>query len=108
MLFTGATEKISLPKIALANTDLTTSSVDISISTSYASQMQDAIRSLLQYPYGCIEQTISSTLPNAIALSLKQSIGALIDEKQARENSEKGLAKILRMQHYSGGWTYWE
>lgn len=104
---TGTTLSLQLPKIE-ANTDRVSSSVEVTVASSYVAQMEDAIRSLVQYPYGCIEQTISSTLPNAIALSFSDSIGINIDRNQAQENLKKGLAKILRMQHYTGGWTYWE
>ncbi len=31
-----------------------------------------------------------------------------MDHQQAEENISIGLAKILRMQHYSGGWVSWE
>ncbi len=58
----------------LSGSDRKSSQVEIGISLSYASEMDRAIRSLLQYPYGCIEQTISSTLPNALALSFADSI----------------------------------
>lgn len=88
--------------------DPSSSKVSISISTSYATQLSESIKSLVQYPYGCIEQTIGSTLPNAIALAFSNSLGIKIDRTQAEENIKNGLAKILRMQHYSGGWVYWE
>lgn len=88
--------------------DLASSKVSISISTSYATQLSEAIKSLVQYPYGCIEQTIGSTLPNALALAFSNSLGIKIDRAQATENIKNGLEKILRMQHYSGGWVYWE
>ena len=52
--------------------DTTTSLVEISISPNYGDQIGRGLASLLQYPYGCIEQTIASTLPNRLALSLSQ------------------------------------
>jgi uncharacterized protein YfaS (alpha-2-macroglobulin family) len=63
--------------------------------------------SLISYPYGCIEQTIASTLPNAIAIKFGKLLGTPLDIKKAQENLDFGLAKILRMQ-YLGGWKYWE
>lgn len=68
----------------------------------------NAVKTLIQYPYGCIEQTIASTVPNALALKFQTLLGATIDTTKARENLNAGVKKILRMQHYSGGWKYWE
>lgn len=63
---------------------------------------------MIAYPYGCIEQTISSTLPNGVALKLARELNIDIDVKQAEINLSDGVAKILRMQDASGGWKYWE
>ena len=62
----------------------------------------------MSYPYGCIEQTISSTLPNAIAIRLSDSLKINIDRSQAEKNLQDGVSKILKMQDISGGWKYWE
>ncbi len=88
--------------------DLDRSMVSVTVASSYLPEITTAIRSLVQYPYGCIEQTIGSTLPNALVLHLDTFGSIGIDQDQARENVKHGLAKILRMQHYSGGWEYWE
>ncbi len=62
---------------------------------------------LIEYPYGCIEQTIASTLPNAIALRFASLLDITIDTPSAQQNLDDGVAKILRMQTW-GGWKYWE
>ncbi len=84
------------------------SQVTISISDSPLQNPERVIASLIAYPYGCIEQTISSTLPNAIALALWSSLGIKIDTIEARKNLEAGVEKILKMQDANGGWKYWE
>lgn len=88
ILFSGTTISIPLP-VAASGTDMASSRVEISISTSYASQLAVAIKSLVQYPYGCIEQTIGSTLPNALALKFSETVGIDIDRNQAIQNVEK-------------------
>ncbi len=77
------------------------------ISSSLMVGMDSAIQSLLVYPYGCIEQTIASTLPNALALKLSSLLSATLDTKTAQKNLDDGVKKILRMQQF-GGWKYWE
>lgn len=84
------------------------SRVTISISDSPLQNPERAIASMIAYPYGCIEQTISSTLPNAVAIRLTSSLSLAVDLKAAKQNLADGVAKILKMQDISGGWKYWE
>lgn len=84
------------------------SKVIISISDSPLQNPKQVIDSMISYPYGCIEQAISSTLPNGIAIKLAASLDIKMDFKQAEKNLSDGVAKILRMQDPSGGWRYWE
>lgn len=78
-----------LPQSLLSGIDPTLSTVDISVSSTYATQIAQGIASLLQYPYGCIEQTISSTLPNRIALSLADTLKLPLDMTRAQEYTKK-------------------
>ncbi|NRH21094.1 hypothetical protein HOO68_03555 [Candidatus Gracilibacteria bacterium] len=84
------------------------SKVIISISDSPLQNPKQVIDSMISYPYGCIEQTISSTMPNGVAIKLASSLDIKMDFKQAEKNLSDGVAKILRMQDPSGGWRYWE
>ncbi len=52
--------------------DAGSSLVTIALSPSYIMELSNMIRSLEAYPYGSIEQTIGSTLPNALALNFSE------------------------------------
>ena len=66
------------------------------------------MRQLLTYPYGCAEQTASSTLPWVI---LRQSpeLLPLVEKSAAEANAalEAGVERLLKMQTRSGGLAYW-
>ncbi len=102
---TGSKMKLKLSN--LENMSLLKSRVVFRISSSLMIGMDSALRSLLVYPYGCIEQTISSTLPNALALKLSSLLSSTLDAQTAQKNLDTGVKKILRMQQF-GGWKYWE
>ncbi len=104
--FTNTGITIDIPK---ANTNTNPDSlVTISISDSPLQNPEKTIESMISYPYGCIEQTISSTMPNAVAIKLAASLWIKVDLKKAEQNLSDGVAKILRMQDITGGWKYWE
>jgi uncharacterized protein YfaS (alpha-2-macroglobulin family) len=95
--------KIKIPE----NTDFKKSKVKISFSNNVLQGIQKTVKSLLVYPYGCIEQTTSTTYPNAIILNFSKYFPNIIPEKKARENLNAGIERIKSMQTTSGGFGYW-
>ncbi|MCX5710860.1 MAG: hypothetical protein NT060_02670, partial [Candidatus Omnitrophica bacterium] len=68
-----------------------------------------ALKFLMQYPYGCIEQTTSSVYP----LLYLKDVAAKTDPQKFSSDAidnyiNAGIEKILSMQTYSGGFSLWE
>ncbi|OGX57378.1 MAG: hypothetical protein A2447_03650 [Omnitrophica WOR_2 bacterium RIFOXYC2_FULL_38_12] len=108
--------------------------LQITLSPSLASAMLDALPYLADYPYGCVEQTMSRFLPAVIVkktmrdLGLKQNeIDAYLsdvlaprnDPAHPERNREETLSKLDKMtkagldrlydfQHSDGGWGWWK
>ncbi len=63
------------------------------------------LRYLINYPHGCVEQTVSAAfpqifLPNLIALGDEE-------KRQTTENVRSGIERIQRLQSSDGGFQYW-
>lgn len=68
----------------------------------------DHLKYLIHYPYGCIEQTTSSTRPLLYLGNLVQSVDpALVAKDRIEAMVMAGLNRILSMQTPSGGFAYW-
>ena len=69
---------------------------------------------LVEYPYGCAEQTISVAFPQIYYSDLMKSIGAtprtatLPNSNNANYNVQSAIRKIEGMQLYNGAIAYWE
>jgi uncharacterized protein YfaS (alpha-2-macroglobulin family) len=125
----SVTVKLDIPKERRA--DSTTLSVQVA--PSMATTMLDALPYLIDYPYGCTEQTMSRFLPAAITaktlrdLGLKpetamnkifggieQSTAAATHPKGKHDLSEldaitkQSLARLYNFQHTDGGWGWWK
>lgn len=84
--------------------------MQILLSPSLAASMMENLDYLIKYPYGCVEQTMSSFLP-AITVYRAFSKINLDDQglrKKIPEVVRKGLSKLYSLQHYDGGWGWWE
>lgn len=79
--------------------------VSVSATSSLLGELQDAVDALLNYPYGCVEQTASRLLP-VIALASLPNYPLGLDA-DPRAFVEAGVERLLSMQVDSGGFSYW-
>ena len=64
-------------------------------------------KTLIGYPYGCIEQVSTKTLAMIKLEKLLPFIDKDISLEKYREYVQDGIGQILSMQTYSGGFSYW-
>jgi hypothetical protein len=99
------TDVSAIPSDGLSAKDL---SFILTLSGSPFLRMAPGLRYLLDYPYGCIEQTSSRVLPLAALRSLISN--GLIPGMTAEVTDKfikKGIERLLGMQTESGGFAYW-
>ncbi len=84
-------------------------SLDIELSNSRLLEAAEAIDQLLEYPYGCAEQTTSAMLPwVALGGGLRKAIPQLDrTDAQIAAVTQKSVDHLLAMQTRSGGLGYW-
>jgi uncharacterized protein YfaS (alpha-2-macroglobulin family) len=79
----------------------------VSIGTRPTVQLRPAVEQLIEYPYGCLEQTSSRIVA---LLTANRVLGLLDDEarrKAIAEMIDAGIARLWSMQTRSGGLAYW-
>ena len=62
---------------------------------------------LIHYPYGCIEQTTSTTRPLLYIASLVEQVDPQIAEMKIEDMVLAGINRIFSMETPSGGFGYW-
>ncbi len=78
--------------------------VTVATTSTLLGGLEDAVHALVQYPYGCIEQTSSRLLP-LVALHSLQDYPLGIDDPAVFMKA--GIERVLAMQTASGGFSYW-
>jgi hypothetical protein len=66
---------------------------------------------LVGFPYGCVEQTMSSFLPDVVVLRLIKTIGVDVRpgfNAQLNAMITEGLQRLYGYQHNDGGWGWWK
>jgi hypothetical protein len=79
----------------------------ITITTDINEILFKSISYLLRYPYGCVEQTMSTWLPVIAAKNLENILTVDIKDELAEYNAE-ALERLYGYQHYDGGWGWWK
>ena len=112
-----------------------TTHMSVTVTPSMAVTMLDALPYLLDYPYGCVEQTMSRFLPAVIVNRTLSNLGLAPEDvadrtfggiemvegqpaqprgnkgqnlKQLDDIVAQGLKRLDDMQHDDGGWGWWK
>jgi uncharacterized protein YfaS (alpha-2-macroglobulin family) len=110
-----------------------TTTLMVQIAPSMATTMLDALPYLIDYPYGCTEQTMSRFLPAAITAKTLRDLGlkpetamqkmfggveqstadathpeGARDLKQLDAITKESLERLYNFQHADGGWGWWK
>lgn len=103
--FTGElSTAITLPQNALAQSHVT-----IELNRSIAGSLLSGLEYLTGYPYGCVEQTMSRALPNAVVGRALHELGVSNETLQSTLPPliDVGLQQLYALQHEDGGWGWW-
>jgi len=102
----GALLEFELPEDALSGA----TRVQLEVSPGYAGVVQQALEFLVNYPYGCVEQTMSAFMPDIVAHRAFTHLGVALPRSQAElaRMVDSGLARLYKYQHPDGGFGWWE
>lgn len=109
----GEIEGSSSNSVALKvmpQSDPTRAKLKVTLDTSFVAQLLGSLSYLVDYPYGCVEQTMSRLLPAITVSKLYESLGLtdpMLDKKLPKVIA-KGLKRIVSFQHSDGGWGWWK
>ncbi|MCM8813549.1 MAG: MG2 domain-containing protein [Candidatus Omnitrophica bacterium] len=107
--------------------------IELAVTPSVAVTMLDALPYLIDYPYGCTEQTMSRFLPAAVVQKTLRSLGLNAADIEGKmfggierafaaatqtpgqkplaylpDMTEQGLKRLYDFQHADGGWGWWK
>ena len=102
----SVTEGFQLP----TTLDYTDASLSVDVSPSLAASLKDGLTYLEDFPYLCLEQTVSRFLPNVVAARALKTAGVESSELQINldANVSAALQRIYAKQNYDGGWGWWD
>ncbi len=100
-----ATEKLYVP----VRDEVTGVQAEATLSPTLATYLPKGLEYLVQFPYGCAEQTVSSFLPN-IAVAQLQGFDAfkIVSAEELDEKVVAGLERLATFQRPDGGFGYWQ
>ena len=94
-----------MPEMAIAGSV----QAEVKVYPTILARLFEAVAALLQRPWGCGEQTISSSYPNLLILKAMKQAGN--EDKQtedrARKNLQIGYERLIGYQSDAGGFEYW-
>lgn len=83
--------------------------LEVRFAPSLTADLLDTLPFLVEYPYGCVEQTMSRFLPAIKVAQLLQQLRLKNPELEGKLPlyAAAGIKRLLELQHADGGWGWW-
>lgn len=109
-LIIDETATVTLPLGLSADAQPTTAKYALSLASSSIGPVLGNFNALIDYPYGCTEQTMSRLVPSIVAIELNKKLHLPISSDDVQRFSKvykKAIAKLKDYHHSDGGWGWW-
>lgn len=90
-----------------ADAHLKKSSATLSIAPTILGALPSAMKYLVSYPYGCVEQTTSRFVPAVIAKANSALFSQALEDKDISAIIDKGIERLTILEQGDGGWSWW-
>jgi uncharacterized protein YfaS (alpha-2-macroglobulin family) len=87
--------------------DRSRSELQVFLSPTLLGTLPAGMEYLLQYPYGCVEQTTSSLVPILVARQHPKLFATALAKSDVEKKLAKGVERLSRLQTAEGGWGWW-
>src|SRR5579875_366533 len=107
----GDPDQVTLPVGLSRDAAPETARYQLSVAPSSIGPVLGNFDTLIKYPYGCTEQTMSRLMPSVVAMRLHQQLAVPIDPASRQlfaDVYKRSLEKLKHYQHDDGGWGWWE
>jgi uncharacterized protein YfaS (alpha-2-macroglobulin family) len=104
-------DDVALPFKIPANTSPALANVLLSVAASSIGPVLGSFDSLIDYPYGCTEQTMSRLVPAMVAITLNRKLNLPIipaREQKFEAVATQSLARLKDYHNPDGGWGWWQ
>lgn len=83
------------------------SKITLALSPTLLGTLPIAMKYLIDYPFGCVEQTTSRFVPAVIAKLNADLFSEALKDKDINGIIENGIARLSTLQKSDGGWAWW-
>jgi len=88
--------------------DVKKSTITVSLASNALGTLPEAMKYLVGYPYGCVEQTTSRLIPTVLAKLHPDIFPDILNDKDLSNALKKGIKRLEEKQHQDGGWAWWD
>jgi uncharacterized protein YfaS (alpha-2-macroglobulin family) len=105
----GTFQSMMTTTLVLPEGALPSSEYEVMLHRTLAGNLFQGLEYLTGYPYGCVEQTMSRVLPNAVVARVMDRLGwsSATLETELPKLISTGISKLYGLQHQDGGWGWW-